>query len=528
MIRRRNKLNSTDVLLRATQRTPILQDAIRSVVIQALQVMHPKAFNDGAPLNLLLSRRATLPGHIREKTPRTEVFPLPAAHADSGKTTGFSEAQRIIWQDYLKFKPSDQAFRERLYITVGDQKTAAYGRAAAHRYRDSVNPFAARNWQVVPPALWHVKLNFLRLIARTHLRSKPQLSSYTTMESDAESLRLRHPSDADKAEYKPTRRLVYKMWVARICMYLYNRLIEGGDLEKPQHQRELTQFQIDGVLETKCDKVEAAIEWVTDMLTAPETWNDDHDGLSPLNSEEVSTRRFMTEAAYFQVLDSAMRTGATDVIKDLLPRMAVLFYGAGKPLYGYEMLYLHWLLQPSTSDQPLQDAILAASLVPQYHNGAHFIGTDLMLEHHNKEYKLDIRNQKNSTHTILHTSDRVGTLSNILRRFQPALETAFGSPRSNPHHPDSHDIPALYNRAIFLLYTIANPRQLSPDNRPWVSKNIFKIGTSALLDKLQKFNYDREYGSLEAEVQEGLETAYELDAIHNGLGLSDSSSDDDL
>lgn len=149
-----------------------------------------------------------------------------------------------------------------------------------------------------------------------------------------------------------------------------------------------------------------------------------------------------------------------------------------------------------------------------------------MLEHHNKEYKLDIRDYKNSTHTILHTSDRVGTLSSILRRFRPGLENAFGTARSSPYHPESHDTIALYSRAVSLLYHSRTSGQPPPSDQQWISDNIFKKSTSMLESKIQGFNNDRKHGTVTADGPDDLEITREAGNFLDYINNSDDSDDD--
>ncbi len=104
MIRRTNELDSTNVLLLATRSTPILRDAIRAAVVQAVQLVHPVVLGDETTSVRPLFESTTLPGRIRQKSARTDIFPLPAVHANSGRTDGFCDAQKMIWQDYLGIK----------------------------------------------------------------------------------------------------------------------------------------------------------------------------------------------------------------------------------------------------------------------------------------------------------------------------------------------------------------------------------------------------------------------------------------
>jgi uncharacterized protein DUF6589 len=61
------------------------------------------------------------------------------------------------------------------------------------------------------------------------------------------------------------------------------------------------------------------------------------------------------------------------------------------------MLHLRWLLSDGVSDPALQHSILASGLVNISGHRDLFQAFDLVIEHVNCMYKLDMRNLKNST-----------------------------------------------------------------------------------------------------------------------------------
>jgi hypothetical protein len=515
MINRKNKLDANDLIEAAITPNELLIDSLVYVVFQALRELHADAIDE------IISNPPTMPGTQRQKvTPPTDIIPLPAMQANSGRLDAFFKAQEIMMQRFLGIKDNDESWKTRIWITVSDQKTAQYARTLALHNRSSKNHYARRNWQVAPPALWHTQLNLLRLIPSTHLKTPG--SSDATIEADAEYFHMRRPSDAEHAEFKPTKRLVKRAFTARICAMLYNEMFESGLIRKPGQQNEIELNQINTIIKRKGRGwLMKFVKKEATMLSSPEIWLDNISGEMKGDKEFVSMRRLMAESAYYFILDSAVRGGHNDVIKNLLPTLAVLFYGAKRNLYGYEMLKLHWYLHPDTSEPPLQDGILAASLVPQKHDGDKFMGTDLSLEIHNWFLKASMNEKKNSTHTFIHTSDRVGALGGTVNRIKSGIENAFGSTRSNAKHTESHNKQAIFGRAISLnLAGRMTPTELNSESG-WLSPNIFAIGCGIIHTKIDKFNNDEEYGTVARE--EGV--AEEDD---DGIGGGDRYVEDDF
>ncbi|KAN0070638.1 hypothetical protein V8E54_011507 [Elaphomyces granulatus] len=148
------------------------------------------------------------------------------------------------------------------------------------------------------------------------------------------------------------------------------------------------------------------------------------------DGEYTTMCRFLQEIELFLTLRHAIKYGDIGMIRRMLEPLAIFFFGPEQHKYGYEMLHLRWLLTDGVSDPVLQRSILASGLVNTLLDWKVF---DLVIEHVNCMYKLDMRNLKNSTHDVNSTFDRLALICAFSTRLRRVIETYFGEKTKNDH-----------------------------------------------------------------------------------------------
>jgi uncharacterized protein DUF6589 len=98
-----------------------------------------------------------------------------------------------------------------------------------------------------------------------------------------------------------------------------------------------------------------AVDRVYNQAFTTKAWNGS-------DTRFVSMTRYIQEVEIFLVLRHAIRHGDIGIIRKLVDKLAIIFFGAEQHKYGREMLHLRWLLSDSVSIPELQRAILAAML----------------------------------------------------------------------------------------------------------------------------------------------------------------------
>jgi hypothetical protein len=102
---------------------------------------------------------------------RTTTFrPLgPIPHEESTYSGNLAVLENIFRTQY---KLPDTSFEQAFHLIYGDQLTIQRLRTLKRRRRESEKPFDRLAWVLPIPALFHLKMNLLKLILQTHFGSQ--------------------------------------------------------------------------------------------------------------------------------------------------------------------------------------------------------------------------------------------------------------------------------------------------------------------------------------------------------------------
>ncbi|KAK3384608.1 hypothetical protein B0T24DRAFT_646474 [Lasiosphaeria ovina] len=133
-------------------------------------------------------------------------------------------------------------------------------------------------------------------------------------------------------------------------------------------------------------------------------------------------------------------------------------------------------------------AILKGGLIRYITAGSGYKAINLILEHINALYTLDIKYNKNSTHDIYTTFSRLALNGNFLATIRKSVETLFESKQKGIHK--AGDPIADIISYAYKLYNDSITKRNNKEDRPkaFNTPNIFKRGQQILLEKLNNFN----------------------------------------
>lgn len=182
------------------------------------------------------------------------------------------------------------------------------------------------------------------------------------------------------------------------------------------------------------------------------------------------------------------RNGDFGLIRDIIPLLPILFWGGHSSNYGPEMLYFAWLLHPDVvKDQKTRDAILKGGLVRCTTAGSKYKAIDLLLEHINGAYALDIKHNKNSTHDIHATFSRLAVNGNYLAAIRKSVEQVFHSRQKGEHkHHAAKDEITSYACKLYKDGMTKRTERHDPD--AFDAPDLFEEGQKVLFKKLNSFN----------------------------------------
>lgn len=185
----------------------------------------------------------------------------------------------------------------------------------------------------------------------------------------------------------------------------------------------------------------------------------------------------------------AVRVGEYGLLREIIPMLPVLFWGGKGSNYGPEMLYFAWILHPSVAKQTgLAEAILKGGLIRCTTAGSGYKAIDLLLEHVNASYALDVKFNKNSTHDIQATFSRLALNGNYLATIRKSVEGVFRAKQKGTH--TAGDATADIISYACKLYKDGITRRRTADIPPagFDAPDIYEQGQKQLLAKLADFN----------------------------------------
>ena len=417
-------------------------------------------------------------------------FNSPTADRRSPSTSacGSSSAD----SSYLDTAPE---FSERLFLAYGDQLTAARIRGVKFGQQKARRAFERRNWLLGPPVWFHTLQAILHMIVRTHWEPpEPGQFSRATLLHDISYLN-RYNISKDNPKYFQMQPLVTQGFKARVLALFYRSMQSNGHLESiafPQanptersssnHQQRFFDMHDAAVRRLSSTEFNTHVDAICQHALSRSAWL----GKDIEDLEFVTMCRFMQEALLFMQLQHAVKFGDIGLLRRLVDPLAVVFYGSNQYQYGFEMLHLRWLLLHT--DPELQRAILACSLVNERGERDTFKSIDLVLEHINLGFALDIKKLKNSTHDVTSTFSRGSLAHNELRDIRAAFELNFGA-RTNTAHSYKRAEHDVFNLAVFLNNEGCNkPRVRLDTKEQFLSRDLYGVGTEALETKIPKFN----------------------------------------
>ena len=226
--------------------------------------------------------------------------------------------------------------------------------------------------------------------------------------------------------------LVKQSWTARILAMFYE-VVDGegylnGALKRRHTDQNLADTYGEELQRLSPESILCAINEVRSRIFTDDAWTG-----TGRDGEYTTMCRFLQEIELFLTFQHAIKHGDIGLIRRMLEPLAIFFYGAEQHKYGYEMLHLRWLISDGVSNPALQRSILASGLVNI--SGRHdlFQAFDLVIEHVNCMYKLDMRNLKNSTHDVNSTFDRLALTCAFSTRLRRVIESFFGEKTKNDH-----------------------------------------------------------------------------------------------
>jgi len=422
---------------------------------------------------------------------KTKFWQFGGIFEDEGTISGTYRVHDSIFIAQLGLKaprtPSDRRndFSRRLWLVHGDQLTAQRIRSVKLEQRSAERSYDRRDWMLGLPAWFHIQMNLLYTIVRTHWTGSNGLhQSRHCLKADSTAWG-RTQYGPENIKYHLVAPIVVQAFASRVTAMFYSHLRQRGMIEDTSATvPELVGDMDDIVARLSPSMFSEIIEEIRLQAFTLDAW----EGARHKDVEFRSMCRMLQEIELFLVVQYAVKRGDIGHLRRIVDPLIIAFFGAGQQNYGREMLFYRWNLHSSVNSDELQYAILASGLVNWSGRRDTFKAIDLGLEHLNGYCKTEMTCYKNSTTDIDLIFNRVCLSNTFVGEVRTKLEATFGKHMSG-EHTVMDAILDMFSLARNLYGShLAAPRDHGRPEEPFDSPNIFQEGVDVLEDRVRDFN----------------------------------------
>ena len=137
----------------------------------------------------------------RQKTAHLSLGPIP--HDESTSLGNLDVLSNIFREQY---QLPDEVFKQRLFLVYGDQKTTQRIRTIKSRRSRATQAVDSLRWVLPVPALFHIRMNYLYMLSRTHFSAAGDGSKATLY--DAMNFWIRKGIQSKKADFYALEQLI--------------------------------------------------------------------------------------------------------------------------------------------------------------------------------------------------------------------------------------------------------------------------------------------------------------------------------
>jgi hypothetical protein len=320
-------------------------DISKSLIADAIKRIHTLGVNQVFRGNNC-NRYPVFPTVSRIPVQKTEFWQFGAIFEDEGTIEGTYDVHKNIFLTQLGLRapagPTSQNddFRERLFLVHGDQLTAHHIRSVQREQTHASLSYDRRQWLLGVPAWFHIQMNLLNTIVRTHWASpNDEEEAHHTIQADV-TMWGRSQTSRDNAKYHLMEPIVAQGFTARVTALFYAAMRRRGHLpESNSNSLERIEFVNDAIGLLSPDQFLQLVEDVRVVALTGEAWSIDRPDV-----EFRTMCRMLREVELFLTVRHAIKYGDIGLLRHLVGPLVVFFFGAAQYNYGYEMLYYYWCL----------------------------------------------------------------------------------------------------------------------------------------------------------------------------------------
>jgi hypothetical protein len=349
----------------------------------------------------------------RRKSVYSSLGPIP--HDESTNMGNLNILENIFQGQYNL--PVEQ-FKNALYLIYGDQKTIQRIRTIKTRRRAAARAVDRLEWALPVPALFHLRMNYLFMLSRTHFGAACDGSQSTLYH--AMNLWSRKGISRAKSNFYALQQLVIHSFQSRICAIamelVSHRRSDRRNLDFPSMLRLYSPDQLNGL-----------INEIFESYTLSARYTE--------NKERRNHILYLQHAQNYLLLKYAIKHADLGLILRAVQRSCVYFHASGQHKYAYEMLYFLRLTTTKAASPELQRAVLANGLVNTSGADDSWFETDRLVEFHNGQLKTIFNDRRGSAITVQYLMENCALNTEVYRSLDLGMES-FLDLSHNRTHPD--------------------------------------------------------------------------------------------
>jgi hypothetical protein len=383
-------------------------------------------------------------------------------------------------------------FATRLWLVFGDQLSSQLNRSVKCEQRYSSRAYDQRKWLLPVPSWFHIHMNYLFTIVRTHWMPAEDDLPCTSQHTLQDDMLEWHRSGFSKEYplFHILEPLVAQCYTSRVTALFYASMAKRGFLVDCDPSKLDDPSTLESII---CSLTPSQFdEIVTDVRHSAfdlAAW----DGEGHEDIEFRTMCRMVQEIELAIVIQHALKRGDIGLLRRCVEPLIVFFAGTGQHNYADEMIYYRWLLHDKVSTPELQHAILAGGLVNWKGNRTGHKAIDLSLEHLNLAAKIELNCYKDSTPKDVELIfDQVCLTNTYIQDLRSRIESTFRAfiPGTHSTKTEVRDMQELAIRLF--IQKQAKPRTTEelakPQLKPFSSIDVLLLGMEDVPDRISAFN----------------------------------------
>ncbi|KAI9845730.1 MAG: hypothetical protein M1837_004563 [Sclerophora amabilis] len=436
-----------------------IQESISAAFPNLKSNLYPGGEDTARPLELPVLDRLT-----PSRTCHYSLGPIPF---DESSNAGNLNVIENIFKG--QYQLHEDSFLDRLTLVYGNQKTTQRIRTVKNIRADLEGPFDSHKWILPIPALFYLKMNFLKLLSQAHFGGegeKSQTSLYY-----ARSVLGRRKVQLGRADFFALEEFIIHNFQARVVAALKvlipSNLASTRDESLQQVLAGMTPVSFSRIIDTLYKQLRTT-------------------SVGQCEDEEYRNHLlFLEQTETYILLKYAIKFGDIGLISRAVDRCCIYFAGTNQFKYSFETLYFKRLTTTSAATAPLRRAILANSLVNNRGESDSWFETDRFLELHNGRMKEILKQRRTSSITLDYLFEYCSLNSAFFKGLEKHLEHLFGI-----HVNTRHTVKQAHEDINNLANHFRDGSMKPTSNRTSTLQvpDIMNKGLAAIRTRVEKFN----------------------------------------